>query len=103
MKRVSLGCPTKITGCSELWVARLRSLHPYVPHFSPRRHWRVKQAAGVQLSPAACTVTMLPDCGLPFREPARGPRGFRGGKVQFPCQLNQVVGDVDVIEGLGKT
>src|SRR5260370_19991757 len=44
-------------------------------------------------------MTKLRDCLLPFAEPARGPWGFRGSVLQFPSQQNQVVCDVDVIEG----
>jgi hypothetical protein len=45
------------------------------------------------------SMTKLRDCLLPFAEPASSPWGFRGSEKQFPSQQNQVVCDVDVIEG----
>src|SRR5713101_3605481 len=36
---------------------------------------------------------------LPFAEPARSPWRLRGGEPQFLSQQNQVVCDVDIIEG----
>src|SRR5437667_1949705 len=44
-------------------------------------------------------MTKLRDCLLPFAEPARSLWGLRGSEPQFPSQQNQVVCDVDVIEG----
>src|SRR5579863_4441471 len=41
----------------------------------------------------------LRDGLLPFAEPARSPWGLLRSKLQFVSQQNQIVGDVDVIEG----
>ncbi len=45
------------------------------------------------------TLTKLRDFLLPFAEPACCPWSLRWSEPQFPCQQNQVVCDVDVIEG----
>src|SRR5580692_6369608 len=41
----------------------------------------------------------LRDCLLPFAEPTGSPRGLLRSELQFASQQNQIVGDIDVIEG----
>src|SRR6202790_1515461 len=41
----------------------------------------------------------LRDCLLPFSEPTGSPWGFLRSEFQFASQQNQVIGDIDVIEG----
>src|SRR5438034_413999 len=56
--------------------------------------------ARVGVSQASRSMTKLRDSLLPFAEPACSPRGLRGSEPQFPSQQNQIVCDIDVIEGL---
>ena len=46
------------------------------------------------------SMAKLRDCLLPFAEPARSPWRLRGSEPQFSSQQNQIVCDVDVVEGL---
>jgi hypothetical protein len=46
------------------------------------------------------STAKLRDYLLPFSEPACSPWRLRGSELQFPSQQNQIVCDVDVVEGL---
>src|SRR5215470_16470928 len=66
---------------------------------APRARWRRAHTFSARFSQTFHMVTKLRDCWLPIAKPDGSPWCLRRSQSQFPSQQNQIIGDVDVVEG----